>query len=59
MTRRRSTYRSLSSLQADNRRCRACADAGFPLASLPVFAGHAGQRALIVGQAPGAVEGEE
>ena len=59
MTRRRSSYRSLASLQRDNRVCRACAEAGYPLASLPVFEGHAGQRAMIVGQAPGAVEGEE
>lgn len=56
---RRSAYRSLASLQGDNRRCRACADAGFPLESLPVFAGHAGQRAYLYGQAPGAVEGAE
>ncbi|MDQ3890437.1 MAG: uracil-DNA glycosylase family protein [Actinomycetota bacterium] len=59
MTRRRRTYRSLSSLQRDNAVCRSCLDAGFPLESLPVFEGRAGQRALIVGQAPGAVEGEE
>ncbi|MDQ3857830.1 MAG: uracil-DNA glycosylase family protein [Actinomycetota bacterium] len=59
MTRRRSRYRSLISLQGDNRVCRACAEAGFPLESLPVFEGRPGQRALIVGQAPGALEGEE
>ncbi|MBD0318146.1 MAG: uracil-DNA glycosylase family protein, partial [Thermoleophilia bacterium] len=59
MTRRRSTYRSLRSLQGDNRRCRSCLEAGFPLASRPVFSGRHGQRALIVGQAPGVVEGEE
>lgn len=57
--RRRSAYRSLASLQRDNRACRACAEAGFPLESLPVFEGRAGQRAMIVGQAPGAVEGVE
>jgi uracil-DNA glycosylase len=56
---RRSAYRSLASLQRDNRRCRACAEAGYPLESLPVFEGRAGQRALIVGQSPGAVEGAE
>ena len=56
---RRASYRSLDSLQRDNRGCRACADAGFPLASLPVVEGHAGQRAMIVGQAPGVVEGEQ
>lgn len=56
---RRSSYRSLASLQRDNRVCRACAEAGFPLASLPVLEGGAGQRAMIVGQAPGAVEAEQ
>lgn len=59
MRRRRSAYRSLASLQRDNRRCRACAEAGHPLESLPVFEGHSGQRAYLFGQAPGAVEGEE
>jgi uracil-DNA glycosylase family 4 len=59
LTRRKSAYRSLASLQRDNRVCRACVEAGFPLASLPVFEGHAGQRALIFGQAPGALEGDE
>ena len=56
---RRVTYRSLSSLQRDNRRCRACAEAGYPLVSLPVFEGVPGQRAMIVGQSPGPVEGLE
>jgi uracil-DNA glycosylase len=59
VTRRRSSYRSLASLQRDNAVCRACAEAGYPLESLPVFEGRPGQRAMIVGQAPGAVEGEE
>ncbi|MDQ3865588.1 MAG: uracil-DNA glycosylase family protein [Actinomycetota bacterium] len=59
MSRRRSRYRSLISLQGDNRVCRACIEAGFPLESLPVFEGRPGQPALIVGQAPGALEGEE
>jgi uracil-DNA glycosylase len=59
LTRRRSSYRSLTSLQRDNRVCRACAEAGFPLESLPVLEGHEGQRAYIYGQAPGIVEGEE
>ena len=59
MTRRRSSYRSLASLQRDNRVCRACAEAGFSIESLPVFEGHGGQRAYILGQAPGVVEGEE
>jgi uracil-DNA glycosylase len=59
VTRRRSSYRSLASLQRDNAACRACAEAGYPLASLPVFEGRAGQRAYLFGQAPGVVEGEE
>ena len=59
MTRRRSSYRSLASLQRDNRVCRACAEAGYPLESLPVVHGRPGQRAYVLGQAPGAVEGEE
>jgi uracil-DNA glycosylase len=59
VTRRRSSYRSLASLQRDNFICRACAEAGFPLESLPVFEGHAGQKAYMLGQAPGVVEGEE
>jgi uracil-DNA glycosylase len=59
VTRRRSSYRSLLSLQRDNRVCRACAEAGYPLESLPVLEGRPGQRAMIVGQAPGVVEGLE
>jgi uracil-DNA glycosylase family 4 len=59
VTRRRSSYRSLASLQRDNRVCRACTEAGFPLESLPVFEGHAGQKAYILGQAPGTIEAEE
>jgi uracil-DNA glycosylase len=59
VTRRKRSYRSLASLQRDNRVCRACADEGFPLESLPVFEGRPGQRAMIVGQAPGIVEAGE
>jgi uracil-DNA glycosylase len=59
MTVRRSRYRSLASLQRDNRRCRACLEAGFPLESLPVLEGRPGQRAYLLGQAPGAAEGVE
>jgi uracil-DNA glycosylase family 4 len=59
VTRRRASYRSLASLQRDNRVCRACAEAGYPLESLPVLEGRPGQRAYILGQAPGVVEGEE
>jgi uracil-DNA glycosylase family 4 len=59
VTRRKSAYRSLASLQRDNAVCRACVEAGYPLESMPVFHGYAGQRAMIYGQAPGAVEGGE
>jgi uracil-DNA glycosylase len=59
VTRRRASYRSLASLQRDNRRCRACAVAGFPIESLPVLEGHADQRAYLFGQAPGVLEGQE
>ena len=59
MTRRRSSYRSLVSLQRDNRVCRACAEAGYPLESLPVLEGRPGQRAYLLGQAPGLLEGAE
>jgi uracil-DNA glycosylase len=59
VTVRRSSYRSLVSLQRDNARCRACLEAGYPLESLPVVEGRPGQRAYILGQAPGVVEGEE
>jgi uracil-DNA glycosylase len=56
---RRSRYRSLVSLQRDNRACRACTEAGYPLESLPVFEGRPGQQAYLLGQAPGVLEGAE
>jgi uracil-DNA glycosylase len=59
VTARKSSYRSLASLQRDLSRCRACAEAGYPLESLPVRAPGAGQPAYLFGQAPGVVEGEE
>jgi uracil-DNA glycosylase len=59
LTRRRSRYRSITSLQRDNRVCRACAEVGFPLDSLPVVQPYEGQRAYMFGQAPGVVEGQE
>ena len=52
-------YRSALSLQRATAVCRACAEAGFQVESLPVFEGHPGQRAYLFGQAPGIVEGEE
>jgi uracil-DNA glycosylase family 4 len=59
VTVRRSSYRSLRSLQRDTAVCRACVEAGFPLESRPVRAPLGNQRALLFGQAPGIVEGEE
>jgi len=59
MTVKKSAYRSIASLQRDNRVCRACAEAGYPLESMPVVQGYEGQRAYILGQAPGSVEGKE
>jgi uracil-DNA glycosylase len=59
VTVRKSSYRSIASLQRDTARCRACTEAGFRLESLPVRAPHRGQRAYMYGQAPGIVEGEE
>jgi uracil-DNA glycosylase len=59
LTRRRSSYRSLASLQRDNRVCRACVEAGFPLESLPIVQPYRGQRAYMFGQAPGVQEGIE
>jgi uracil-DNA glycosylase len=59
VTRRQASYRSLASLQRDNRACRACAEAGHPIESKPVFEGHQEQRAYLFGLAPGIVEGEE
>jgi uracil-DNA glycosylase len=43
-------------LHAQIRACTRCADAGFIPRAFPVVAGHASDRVMIVGQAPGAVE---
>jgi uracil-DNA glycosylase len=59
VTRRRSSYRSLASLQRDLSGCRACVEAGYPLESLPVRNLNSDQRAYMYGQAPGIVEGDE
>jgi uracil-DNA glycosylase len=59
VTTRKSSYRSLGSLERDLARCRACADAGYPIESQPVRTPDTGQRAYMYGQAPGIVEGEE
>jgi uracil-DNA glycosylase len=59
VTVRKSSYRSIRSLQRDNRVCRACLEAGYPLESMPVVAGYEGQKAYMFGQSPGAIEGIE
>ena len=59
MTVRRSSYRSIHSLQRDNARCRACLEAGHQIESWPVRAPFHGQSAYLFGQAPGVVEGAE
>ena len=59
MTRRLSSYRSIASLQRDNRVCRVCTEEGFPLESLPIVQPYESQRAYMFGQAPGVVEGQE
>ena len=61
VTVRKSAYRSLASLERDLSRCRACAEAGYPLHSLPVRAPLARppQRAYLFGQAPGPLEGAQ
>lgn len=59
MTHRRASYRSIASLQRDNRGCRACAEEGYPIESLPIVLPYTGQRAYLFGQAPGIQEGEE
>jgi uracil-DNA glycosylase len=59
VTTRKSAYSTLAALERDTERCRACADAGFPLESLPVRVPGSGQRAYMFGQAPGIAEGEQ
>ena len=49
---------TLQTLQEAQRRCTRCVDAGHLAASKPVFSGDAGQRILLVGQAPGPVEND-
>lgn len=52
-------YRSIVALQRDLASCRRCVEAGYRLDSWPVVHGRAGQRAYLLGQAPGLVEGTE
>ncbi|MGH7686404.1 MAG: uracil-DNA glycosylase family protein [Candidatus Dormibacteria bacterium] len=52
-------YTSLDAAQSAHRACHRCVDAGFLQRAFPVFSGRAGQRILLVGQAPGPVELDE
>jgi uracil-DNA glycosylase len=52
-------FRSLTAAQHGNKLCRACAEAGFPLESTPIFEGQPSQSAYLYGQAPGIVEAGE
>ena len=51
-------YRSLTRLQRDNRRCRRCLEAGYPIDPRPVLAGTETHTAYLFGLAPGSVEAE-
>jgi uracil-DNA glycosylase family 4 len=48
----------LETVQREIAACTLCVEAGFIPRSLPIFHGHAGQRLMIVGQAPGPSAGE-
>ena len=49
---------ALALVQREIAACRLCVEGGFIPAALPIFHGHAGQRLMIVGQAPGPTAGE-
>jgi uracil-DNA glycosylase family 4 len=49
---------ALTLVQQEIAACTRCVDGGFISAALPIFHGHAGQRLMIVGQAPGPTAGE-
>lgn len=51
-------FTALATLHAQLHTCRRCAEAGHFVVSPPIFAGSAGARLMIVGQAPGRVETE-
>jgi uracil-DNA glycosylase len=52
-------YPTIAGMKRDQRVCRLCIEAGYPLESWPVLAPGGTQRAYMFGQAPGIVEGEE
>lgn len=47
---------AVAPVQRRHRACRRCVEAGYLARAHPVFSGHAGQRIMLVGQAPGPVE---
>jgi uracil-DNA glycosylase len=49
---------ALEAVQRDITACTLCVEGGFIPTPLPIFHGHAGQRLMIVGQAPGPTAGE-
>jgi uracil-DNA glycosylase family 4 len=49
----------LRALEREHRACTRCAVVGYIPRAHPVFSGHAGQRILLVGQAPGPVEHDQ
>jgi uracil-DNA glycosylase len=49
----------LSALQRAQRACTRCEERGYIERAHPVFSGHAGQRIMLVGQAPGPVEQDQ
>lgn len=51
-------YLALEAAQPEIAACTLCVDRGFIPSAQPIFHGHAGQRLMIVGQAPGPTAGE-
>ncbi len=47
---------AVTDVQRDHRACVRCVAAGYLERAHPVFSGHAGQRMMLIGQAPGPVE---
>jgi uracil-DNA glycosylase len=47
---------AIEAIQRDHRACTRCVDAGHLARAHPVFSGRAGQRIMLIGQAPGPVE---
>jgi uracil-DNA glycosylase len=59
MPERTAPWRSLPSLQRAQHACTRCEERGYIERAHPVFSGHAGQRIMLVGQAPGPVEQDQ